>query len=212
LTLPPEVLNSKNNNEKIEVLKELISSYLYKEILEFEDVRNSRVLFDLIKALAFQIGSEVSFTELSSKLGIDKKTVERYIDLLEKAYVVFRVGPYTNNKRRAIKKHSKYYFYDLGIRNAVINNFNDINFRNDLGELFENLCMVERKKYNEYHRLNTNQYFLRTYDGAEIDLIEENNGKLNAYEFKLTKKITKDKSKDWNSFKVINKENLWNFS
>ena len=143
----------------------------------------------LVKALALQIGSEVSYSELSSLVGIDKKTVEHYLDLLEKSYVVFRLSPYTKNKRREISQLKKVYFYDLGIRNTIINNFNFLESRNDTGALWENFLIVERLKYRQYHNLYASQYFWRTYDGSEVDLVEEREGKLYGYEFKWSKKI-----------------------
>ena len=177
-------------------------------LLEFQDIRNANVIFDLVRLLAFQIGSEVSYTELANNLGIDKKTVERYVDILEKSYVIFRLRPFKHNQRRSIKKHNKIYFYDLGIRNTVINNFNDFKFRDDLGALFENLCVIERMKHNNYNRVIINHFFFRSYDGFEIDLVEEKNGKLSSYEFKLEKEKTR--KSEWKE-KVINKKNLWEF-
>lgn len=130
-----------------------------------QEIKNSGIIYDLVRALAFQIGSEVSYTELSTKLEINKKTVERYIDLLEKAYIIFKLPPYKQNRRRAIKRrHNKIYFYDLGIRNVVINNFNPLKFRDDVGELFENLCIVEKLEFNEYNKQIGNLFFLRTCD------------------------------------------------
>ncbi|MFW6014787.1 MAG: DUF4143 domain-containing protein, partial [Candidatus Nanoarchaeia archaeon] len=161
------------------------------------------------KAVALQIGNEVSYKELSDRLGIDVKTVERYIDLLEKSFVVFRLPPYRHNRRRSISKRNKIYFFDLGIRNALINNFNMPDSRNDTGELFENHCIVERMKFREYKQIHATQYFFRTYDGAEVDLVEEHGGKLFAYEFKLKpKRLSK---KGWDFYEVIHKENLWEF-
>jgi uncharacterized protein len=208
--LYPEVVNNNTFKDKIQALNEITSSYLYKDLFEFQDIRNANVISDLLRLLAFQIGSEVSYTELSKKLDIDKKTVERYIDLLEKAYVIIRLPPFKNNKRRSIRKHNKIYFLDLGIRNAIINNFNELNFRDDIGHLFENLCIIERIKYNEYNRINSNQFFFRTYDGLEVDLIEEKDGKNFAYEFKINKS-KKINNTDWDEFEFINKENLWEF-
>lgn len=204
----PEVINSSSYQEKKEALREIASSYLYKDLLEFQDIRNANVIFDLVRLLAFQIGNEVSYTELANNLGIDKKTVERYIDILEKSYVIFRLRPFKYNKRRSIKKHNKIYFYDLGIRNTVINNFNELKFRDDLGALFENLCVVERMKHNNYKNFDANQFFFRSYDGLEVDLIEETDGKLLAYEFKLGK--GKSRKSEWKK-KLVTKSNLWEF-
>lgn len=175
----------------------MASSSLYRDILEFQQVKNSTIIFDLLKALALQIGNEASYTELSSLLGIDKNTVEKYIDLLEKSYIVFRLPPYATNKRKEISKLRKIYFYDLGIRNAVINNFNFLKERSDVGELWENFILVERLKFQSYHKIYSNNYFWRTYDGAEVDLVEEKEGKLFGYEFK------------WNTKRSIKIPDLW---
>jgi len=180
----PDVVNAKGAENKEEVLRELSSSYLYKDIFEFQEIKNSSVLTSLLKALALQIGSEASYNELSSIIGIDKKTVERYVDLLEKNYIIFRLPPYAKNKRRTISKMRKIYFYDLGIRNAIINNYSSFSDRADIGALWENFMIIERFKKQEYDKLYANNYFLRTYDGAEIDLIEERGGKVAGYEFK----------------------------
>lgn len=180
----PDVIKQKSFDEKIRLLQELRASYLYKDILELQQVKNSDALTKLLKALALQIGSEVSYNELSSLVGIDKKTVEHYIDLLEKSYVIMRLSPYTKNKRREISKLRKIYFYDLGIRNAVINNFNFLANRDDTGALWENFMIIERLKYRAYHNMYADQYFWRTYDGSEVDLVEERGGKLFGYEFK----------------------------
>jgi hypothetical protein len=205
----PEVFKSGSEEEKIDALKEISSSYLYKDILGMQEIRNSNTIYDLVRALAFQIGNEVSYTELATKLEINKKTVERYIDLLEKSYIIFKLPPYKRNRRRTIKRHNKIYFYDLGIRNAVINNFNPLKFRDDVGELFENLCIIEKLKSNEYSKQLSNLFFLRTYDGKEIDLIEEKAGKYNAYEFKLSKTRAGKKPPGFEIYEVINRDNLW---
>ena len=206
----PEVFNAKSFDEKIELLKELNSSYLFKDIFEFQQIRNSNIIFNLVKALALQIGNEVSYNEIANTLGIDKITVEKYIDLLEKNFIVFRLPPYTKNKRREISKHKKIYFYDLGIRNAVINNFIFSDSRDDYGHLFENFCVLERMKYREYRGINANHYFWRTYDGAEIDLVEERGGDLFSFEFTLGNKAKKA-PEGWKNYKVITKKDLSGF-
>lgn len=180
----PEVISAPGASDKEEVLRELSSSYLYKDVFEFQDIKNSSVLTSLLKALALQLGSEVSYNELANTVGIDKKTVERYIDLLEKNYIIFRLPPYAKNKRRTISKMRKIYFYDLGVRNSIINNYNLPADRADTGALWENFMIIERFKKQEYEKIYTNNYFLRTYDGAEIDLVEERGGKIEGYEFK----------------------------
>ena len=151
-----------------------------------------------MQLIAFQIGKEISIDELATQLGIAKNTVDRYLDLLEKAYIIFRLNSFSRNKRKEISKKPKYYFYDLGIRNAIIKNFNLLNLRNDTGELWENFAIVERMKQREYRNIFVNQYFWRTYNGQEIDLIEEKNNKLFATEFK------------WNTNKkIINVPSEW---
>ena len=185
----PDVVKEISLEKKIELLRELHSSYLYKDIFEFQRIKNSDLVIKLVKALALQIGSEVSYSELANLVGIDKKTVEHYLDLLEKSFVIFRLSPYTRNKRREISQLKKVYFYDLGIRHAVINNFNFLENRNDVGAIWENFAIVERLKYRQYHNLYASQYFWRTYDGSEVDLIEEREGKLYGYECKWGKKF-----------------------
>lgn len=186
----PEVAHSSSFDEKRALLKEITESYLFKDILEFQKIKNPLLLRNLVKALALQIGSEVSYAELANLLGVDKNTIERYIDLLEKNFVIFRLSPYTNNKRREIAKMKKIYFFDNGIRNAMINNFNLLDSRNDVGALWEQCMITERMKFREYHRVYSDQYFWRTYDGSEIDLVEEREGKLFGYEFKWTPRST----------------------
>jgi hypothetical protein len=174
------------------------------------------VIIDLLKLLAFQVGNEASTSELGKKLGLDHKTVMRYLDLLEKSFVIFRLKGFSRNLRKEISKMGKYYFYDSGIRNALISNFNTLDNRNDTGQLWENFLMVERMKRNSYQKIYTNYYFWRTYDQKEIDLIEERGGKLYGYEFKWKKNRIK-KPKDWletyqnASFNIIDQENYFEF-
>ena len=209
----PEVVSQASFKEKKELLRELASSYIYKDILGFQDVKSPDVLVKLLKALALQIGSQVSYNELSNIVKIDKKTIERYIQLLEKNFVIFRLKPFTKNKRREISKLKKIYFYDTGIRNAVINNFNFLDSRKDVGMLWENFMIVERMKFRFYNKIDAEQYFWRTYDGNEIDLIEEESGKLHGYEFKWSlKRDTKKQKFSWlDSYKLITKKNLKSF-
>jgi len=180
----PEVAGLAAFADKKRRLEELAASYLYRDILEFQKIKSPTLLTNLLRALAWQIGSEVSYTELSSLLGIDKNTIERYVDILEKNYIVFRLSPYATNKRKEISKLRKIYFFDVGIRNALINNFNPLEQRNDIGVLWENFILVERMKFRAYHEITANDYFWRTYGGAEIDLVEEREGQLFGYEFK----------------------------
>jgi predicted AAA+ superfamily ATPase len=180
----PEVLFLNNQLERKLYLTELRNAYLFKDILELENIRNYSKLIDLLKLIAFQIGHEVSLNELSRSLGIAKKTVERYLDLLEKAFVIIRVRAYSTNQRKEISKSSRYYFWDNGIRNSIIQNFNDLSTRADIGMLWENFCFIERLKKQHYQNIFCNTYFWRTYSQQEIDLIEERDGALFAFEFK----------------------------
>lgn len=182
----PEVLKLSNREGKIEYLNTLRDLYLLKDIFDLEQLRYRGKLYDLLKMIAFQIGSEVSLNELSNKLDIAKQSIEKYLGLLEKAFVIIKVRGFSRNLRNEVTKTVRYYFYDNGIRNALINNFNDLSTRNDLGMLWENFLFVERLKKQEYKRLYSNNYFWRTYDKKEIDLIEERQGKLYAYEFKYS--------------------------
>ncbi len=212
----PEVVTIKSFEEKIELLKELTASYLYQDILEFQQLKSSSVLLSLLKALALQIGQEVSYTELANLLGVDKNTIERYVDLLEKNYILFRLQPYARNKRREISKLRKVYFCDLGIRNAIINNFNFLAQRDDIGALWENFIICERMKFQAYHKIYCDNYFWRTYDGAEVDFIEEREGKLFGFEFTWNSKKKKRIPKKWqqypkSSWEVVNRENMQGF-
>ena len=178
----PEVIN-KPGDEK-EILKSLTGSYLYKDLLSFQGIRKPELIEKLLKALALQMGSEVSYNELSSLLQVDKKTISNYIDMLEKAFIVFRLQPFNRNLRSEISTSRKIYFYDTGIRNALIANFNPLSLRQDTGALWENFLIAERMKNLHYKGIWTNCYFWRTNQQQEIDYIEERDGKLFAYEFK----------------------------
>lgn len=180
----PEVLQAQTQRARIEVLTEIANAYLLKDILVFDRIKNSRTLLDLLKLLAFQVGSEVAITELATQIGVDVKTVKRYLDLLEKAFVVYRLNGFSRNLRQEVSNKSKYYFLDNGIRNALIAQFNSLDQRNDHGSLWKNFIMGERIKYRTYRSLHANIYFWRTYQQQEIDLIEEHSGKLHGYEFK----------------------------
>ncbi len=180
----PEVLISDNFKDKKRYLLSLRNSYLFKDILELENLKNPDKLIDLLQLIAFQIGHEVSLSELSRSLGIAKQTVERYLDLLEKSFIIIKVRGYSSNLRKEINKTHRYYFIDNGVRNAVINNFNDLNSRMDAGMLWENFCFIERLKKQNYQEIFSNNYFWRTYDRQEIDMIEDRDGKLYGFEFK----------------------------
>jgi uncharacterized protein len=168
----------------MQLLNDLATSFLYKDLLEFEKLRLAPMLTKLLQALALQLGNEVSYEELASLIGADRKTVERYIFLLEQVFVVFRLPTLSRNPRNEVSRLRKVYFYDLGVRNSLIQNFNSLDLRNDIGGLWENFCIVERLKHNEYHQKLANNYFWRSYDKQEIDYIEESGGMLNAFEFK----------------------------
>ena len=173
-------------------------------------------MFDLLRLIAFQIGDEVSLSELGNSLGIAKQTVARYLDLLEKAFIIKKIGGFSRNLRKEITKTSRYYFFDNGIRNAIINNFNPIDQRNDIGMLWENFLVMERIKKQHYYQIHSNNYFWRTYDQKEVDFVEERDGKLFGFEFKWKAKKTKIQQEwldtyDNASFEVINKENFLPF-
>ena len=178
----PDVIN--NTADEHQVLKELTSSYLYKDILSLTGVRKPDLLDRLLKALALQLGSEVSYNELANLLGVDKSTIMRYIDLLEQSFIVFQLHSFSRNQRNEIKNNRKIYFYDNGIRNMVINNLNPLDIRNDKGALWENFLITERIKMQVYHQKYTNNYFWRTVQKQEIEFVEEAGGAIAAYEFK----------------------------
>lgn len=180
----PKVVSTSSRNKKKQLLNELTQGYMLNDILSFEKVRGSKVLVDLLTLLAFQIGSEVSMNELGQKLGINYKTVGRYLDLLEKSFVLFRLSGFSRNLRKEVTRNDKYYFFDNGVRNALISNFNSFDKRNDIGQLWENFLVVERLKKQEYTNLYSNNYFWRTWDKKEIDWVEERGGKVFGYEFK----------------------------
>jgi len=212
----PKVYTTLNINEKQELLMELTDSYLYKDILQFEGIRHANKIRDLLVLLALQLGSEVSISELGASLGMHNDTVLKYLDLLEKSFVIFNLRGFSRNLRKEVTKTSKYYFYDCGVRNAIINNFNMPSLRSDIGALWENFCLIERKKHFEYDRIFANHYFWRTYDQKEIDLIEEREGSLFAYEFKYSGKNAKHPTEFLKTYKnsffeVVDKTNIINF-
>jgi predicted AAA+ superfamily ATPase len=184
----PTVLGLGAARDAILELDTLVGCYLYKDILAFENLKHSDRLVNLLQLLAFQIGSEVSYNELGTTLGMDRHTVMRYIDLLEKCFVIFRLGALSKNKRKEISKNNKIYFYDLGIRNSLIRNFNGLKLRSDLGGLWENFCILERLKRNTFAGHRPNTYFWRHYGGQEVDYVEEYGGAFHGYEFKYNAK------------------------
>lgn len=212
----PEVLTANSTNQKVDYLNLIRDSHLYKDILELDKVKNSKKIFDLLRLLAFQVGSEVSIEELAKSLSVARGTVERYLDSLEKSFVLINLRGFAKNLRSEITKTSKYYFYDNGIRNAIISNFNYLNSRNDIGALWENFLFIERIKKQRYKEIHANNYFWRTWDQKEVDMVEERDGKLFGYEFKYAKdNISKPKlfleTYPEASFEIINKDNFMSF-
>jgi len=185
----PEVLNNKGKER--EVLKNLVSSYLYRDILAFSEIRKPEILDNLLLALALQVGSEVNYNELAQTIGVNKITIQKYIDILEKGYIIFRLNSFSRNLRNEIKRNRKIYFYDNGIRNMIIGNFNQLDLRTDIGALWENFLISERKKENIYKDTFARMYFWRTKQQQEIDFVEEKDGKIYGFEFKWKAKKVK---------------------
>lgn len=211
----PEIILMRDKRLEELYLKEIIGSYLYKDILELEGIRHSAKIVRLLQLLAFQIGKEVSCNELGTQLGMSKNTVERYLDLLEKAFVIYKLNGFSRNLRKEIAKTSRYYFLDNGIRNALINNFNLLEMRDDVGMLWENYIIMERLKKQEYLARSANNYFWRTYDRKEIDFVEEKEGHIYGFEMKWTKRKT-NPPKEWlatykASYQVISRDNYLEF-
>lgn len=213
----PELIQYDDWKEKEEYLQEIVNSYLLKDILMFDGIRNSEKIYDLLRLIAFQVGKEVSLLELGRQLGISKNTVDRYLDLLSKVFVLYKVGGYSKNLRKEISKSSRWYFYDNGIRNAVINNFNRLNMRADTGDLWENYLASERLKKQHYMGITTRNYFWRTYDQQELDWLEERSNSLSGFEFKWSRtkmpKIPTAFAKAYPdaSFEVVNRSNYLDF-
>ena len=209
----PELLHLPDRQNKVDYLNEMISSYLLKDILVYEHIKNSQKIFNLLRLIAFQIGGEVSLQELGIQLGISKNTVEKYLDLLSKVFILHKVEGFSRNLRKEITKNSRWYFLDNGIRNAVIANFNPLQARNDIGALWENYMISERLKYQEYKRISSNNYFWRTYEQQGIDWVEEKDGSLFGYEFKWKEEKVKIPTQ-WKSaypdasFELININNF----
>ncbi|MBP9116381.1 MAG: ATP-binding protein [Acidimicrobiia bacterium] len=212
----PEVIETINVDEKKDYLKTLVDSYLYKDILELEQIKNADKIFDLLILIAHQVGNEVSLNELGNNLELSKQTVERYLDLLEKSFVIVKVRGFSRNLRSEVTKTARYYFLDNGVLNTIINNFNSLDRRNDVGKLWENFMFAERMKKRSYKNILANIYFWRTYDQKEIDLIEEREGNLFGYEFKYSNKIVKPPKLWINTYKdakfeTVNSDNFWEF-
>ena len=210
----PEI--AQNQGDVSKILKSIAKSYSYKDILQYQNIKNPEILEKLLQALALQIGNEVSYNELSNMVGVDKNTISNYISILEKAFIIFRLSPFSRNLRNELKKLRKIYFYDNGIRNALINNLNPLNLRQDVGGLWENFMISERLKYNNNHNKDRNIYFWRTKQKQEIDYLEEDSGKLFGFEFKWQKDKFKApkiflSSYPNSSVELINKNNYRDF-
>lgn len=212
----PEIFSYQNALDKMDYLRELINSFLYKDLLELSQIKNSGKIYDLLRLLAFQIGSPVSYNELGKKLGLSTDTVISYIDLLEKVFVIYRMPGFSKNLRKEITKNKKIYFFDVGVRNAIIEDFILPDRRSDIGHLWENFIISERIKRNSYLRAHVNSFFWRTYTGAELDYVEQGSGKLSGVEIKWGNKQAKA-PKTWlevykeADFRTVNLENYQDF-
>jgi predicted AAA+ superfamily ATPase len=211
----PKVFTAQSKNEKIDIINEITNSYLLRDVLKFEGIKKSSFILKILRLLAFQIGNEVSLNEIANNCNLDVKTVMKYLDLLEKSFIIYEIGAFAKNPRKEIVKKKKYYFYDNGVINSLISNFNSLELRNDAGRLWENFIFMERLKKNRYSESYLNMYFWRSKSGSEIDLVEEKDGSINAYEFKFSEEKIK-KITDWeenykSDIKVINKFNFTDF-
>lgn len=213
--LYPEVVTEPGDAKRI--LMTLTNNYLYKDLFMYKGIKKPDLIQKLVRALALQLGCEVSYNELSSLLGVDKGTIESYINLLEKCFVVFRLGSFSRNLRNEIKKGKKIYFYDNGVRNAVLSNFAPLELRNDTGALWENLMVSERVKRNSYSGNFAQLFFWRTHEQQEIDLVEEQDGVLHTFEFKWNDKAKSKQPKTFadaypnSTYEVITPESYWKF-
>jgi len=210
----PNVVDVVSEQDKRAIINNIATNYLYKDVLKFGGLKSAEIIRSLLRALALQVGSEVSYSEIAQLIGVSKETVSNYIELLEKVYIIFRLNPLSRNLRKEIGKLRKIYFYDVGIRNALINNQNPLNMRSDVGALWENLMIAEKKKQENFIGNKLSLYFWRTYDQQEIDLVEEKGGGLWAYEFKWRKNKAKKPPKAWidgypnSAWDVITNENF----
>lgn len=212
----PEVVLMTNNEERKDYLREVVNAYLLKDILSIDGLKNAGKMKDLLRLIAFQMGNEVSYDELGRQLGMSKNTVEKYLDLLAKVFVIYRLAAFSTNQRNEVSKAGKWYFYDNGIRNSIIGNFNPIALRQDVGQLWEAYLIGERIKQNHYLKLNKEFYFWRVYRGKEIDLIEVTENQINAFEFKWGDKVPKVPVAFANNYananyNVVNKKNYLDF-
>ncbi len=212
----PQVITAENEAQRRDVLESIKNGVLLRDILELDNLKDSLFIMNLLRLIAFQIGNDISHNELSNSLGVSKNTVSRYLELLEKCYVIFSLQGFSRNLRNEISKSKRYFFWDNGIRNVIISNFNRFTLRDDIGKMWENYCISERMKRNHYYNKTCNYYFWRTYQQKEIDLIEESNGELAGYEFKWKEKAVKPPAEfldayDHSTFQVINNQNYLEF-
>lgn len=212
----PDVFLAETKEKKISFLNDIVDAYLLKDVLALDGIKKSKTLVDLVKLLALQVGNEVSLTELANTLDANVRTIEKYIDVLEKGFVIVSLGALKRNLRNEIRGKKKYYFYDTGVRNALLSQFSDLSSRNDIGALWENFMFIERLKTHAYRKRYANRYFWRTYDQKEIDLVEEYDGVFHTYEFKWSKGGTScpsafTRAYDRTSFETINRDNYWEF-
>lgn len=213
----PELQHLKSNEEKESYLKEQVNSYLLKDILAFEGIRKQSKIVSLLRLIAFRVGNEISIEGIGKDLGLNKSTVDRYLDLLSKVFIIYTISGFSRNLDNEITKKSKWYFYDNGIRNALINNFNPMELRDDQGKLWENYIASERMKLQEYSKLHTTNFFWRTHTQQEIDWVEDRGGLLYGYEFKWGSNKTSKKPALWGkaypeaSFQTVNRENYLDF-
>jgi len=212
----PEVVTAQTDKEKRKLLENLRDGYLLKDILSLDNLKNSLFIFNLLRQIAFQIGHDVSYAELAQNLNSHPKTVRRYLELLEKAFVIFPLPGFSRNLRKEYTKTPRYYFWDNGVRNILISNFNSLSLRDDTGQLWENYCVSERIKRNKYKDIFANYFYWRTYDRKEIDLVEERGGKLFGFEMKWGQRKTK-RPNDFletyagSKYQIINQENYLDF-
>ena len=212
----PQVVTSSSSQERAAILTSIRDGYLLKDILELDNQKDSLFVFNLLRLIAFQIGNDVSFSELASRLNVNKKTVMRYLDLLEKCFVLFSLHGFSRNLRNEYTKSPRYYFWDNGIRNVLVSNFNPLHLRDDIGKLWENYCISELLKKSHYQQQMVTHFYWRTYEQKEIDLIEDAGGKLTGFEFKYTECKVKPprqflEAYDQSEFKVVNRENYLEF-
>ena len=211
--LYPEV--EQKSGEAEETVKNLARSYSYKDVLQYQGIRNPELLEKLLQAVALQIGNEVSYNELSRLVGANRATVMSYLNILEKAFIIFRLRPYSRNQRKELSKLHKIYFYDTGIRNALINNFNPLSLRSDAGVLWENFWISERIKNNGNHLYDVNKYFWRTYSQQEVDYVEEVDGKLRGFECKWSENKKNKAPSEWmdlypeSSFEIVTPDSFF---